>query len=106
MRHRSWKLGALLVSMALAVGCSGSEVDTSDTSEVSGAFPVTIEHVFGGTTVPTKPERIVALGVSDADVVLALGQVPLVPCAPIDHRLTRNLEPSRDLRMRHAIGGK
>jgi len=63
--------------MMLAAGCSGADAGSSDTSEATGAFPVTIEHVFGSTTVPEKPERIVALGVSDADVVLALGQVPV-----------------------------
>ncbi|AYJ50498.1 iron-siderophore ABC transporter substrate-binding protein [Rhodococcus sp. P1Y] len=77
VRIGSWKLGALLVSAALAVGCSSPEEATSSTTEGSGAFPVTIEHVFGSTIVPEKPERIVALGVSDADVVLALGQVPV-----------------------------
>lgn len=61
----------------LAAACSGSDASTSDPSEASGAFPVTVEHIFGGTTVPDKPERIVTLGVSDADVVLALGQVPV-----------------------------
>ncbi|MGB2948476.1 MAG: iron-siderophore ABC transporter substrate-binding protein, partial [Rhodococcus sp. (in: high G+C Gram-positive bacteria)] len=69
--------GVLLVGMMLAAGCSGADAGSSDTSEATGAFPVTIEHVFGSTTVPEKPERIVALGVSDADVVLALGQVPV-----------------------------
>ncbi|MGA9870789.1 MAG: iron-siderophore ABC transporter substrate-binding protein [Rhodococcus sp. (in: high G+C Gram-positive bacteria)] len=67
----------MLVSMVLAAGCSSPEADPSDTAGVSGAFPVTIEHVFGSTAVAEKPERIVALGVSDADVVFALGQVPV-----------------------------
>ncbi|WP_338890596.1 iron-siderophore ABC transporter substrate-binding protein [Rhodococcus sovatensis] len=77
MRIGSWKLSAVLVSVVLAAGCASPEGNTSGTTEASGAFPVTIEHVFGSTTVPEKPERIVALGVSDADVVLALGQVPV-----------------------------
>ncbi|WP_245819897.1 iron-siderophore ABC transporter substrate-binding protein [Rhodococcoides yunnanense] len=77
MRVRSWKLGALLLSVMLAAGCSGSDTDSSEESESSGAFPVTIEHAYGSTTVSAKPERIVTLGVTDADVVLALGQVPV-----------------------------
>lgn len=77
MRKSSKMFGVLLVGMMLTAGCSGADAGSSDTSEATGAFPVTIEHVFGSTTVPEKPERIVALGVSDADVVLALGQVPV-----------------------------
>ncbi|WP_082897819.1 ABC transporter substrate-binding protein [Rhodococcus sp. EPR-157] len=69
--------GALLVGMMLTAGCSGADAGSSDTPDATGTFPVTIEHVFGSTTVPEKPERIIALGVSDADVVLALGQVPV-----------------------------
>ncbi|GHC74793.1 iron ABC transporter substrate-binding protein [Nocardiopsis terrae] len=42
-----------------------------------GAFPVTIEHEFGSTTVEEEPERVVTLGVTDADAVLALGVVPV-----------------------------
>ncbi|HEY8577333.1 MAG TPA: iron-siderophore ABC transporter substrate-binding protein [Devosia sp.] len=40
-------------------------------------FPVTIEHAYGETTIPAKPERIVTWGWSNEDVVIALGQVPV-----------------------------
>ena len=40
-------------------------------------FPVTIEHVYGETTIPAKPERIATIGWMSQDVVLALGQVPV-----------------------------
>ncbi|MEM8706733.1 MAG: ABC transporter substrate-binding protein [Actinomycetota bacterium] len=41
------------------------------------AFPRTVEHAFGSTEVPARPERIVALaGVADMDALLALGVVP------------------------------
>jgi iron complex transport system substrate-binding protein len=39
-------------------------------------FPRTISHQFGGTTLRKRPERIVALGRGDADVLLALGITP------------------------------
>nr|WP_296769605.1 ABC transporter substrate-binding protein [Rhodococcus sp. (in: high G+C Gram-positive bacteria)] len=77
MRHRSWKFGTFLVCVMVAAGCAGSTEDAENTPETTGAFPVTIDHTFGSTTVPERPQRIVALGVSDADVVLALGQVPV-----------------------------
>jgi iron complex transport system substrate-binding protein len=42
-----------------------------------GAFPATVEHKFGTTTVPAKPERIVIVGLTEQDTVLALGYKPL-----------------------------
>lgn len=40
-------------------------------------FPVTISHVFGETTIPTEPKRIVTWGWASQDAVLALGEVPV-----------------------------
>ena len=40
-------------------------------------FPVTITHSFGQTTIPAEPMRIVTLGWSAQDTVLALGKVPV-----------------------------
>jgi iron complex transport system substrate-binding protein len=42
-----------------------------------GTFPVTLTHRHGETTIDQEPERVVAVGFNDADVVLALGVVPL-----------------------------
>lgn len=42
-----------------------------------GAFPVTLEHAYGETTIDTEPQRIVTLGWSGQDAVLALGKVPV-----------------------------
>ena len=42
-----------------------------------GAFPVTIEHKFGETTVNEEPERIVVAGLREQDSLLALGIVPV-----------------------------
>lgn len=41
------------------------------------AFPVTIEHKFGSTTIPAKPTRVVSLGFSGHDDIIALGVVPV-----------------------------
>lgn len=43
-----------------------------------GALPVTIEHVHGATTIEAPPRRIAAIGLGDADVLLALGVVPVL----------------------------
>ncbi|MCA9241305.1 MAG: ABC transporter substrate-binding protein, partial [Planctomycetales bacterium] len=45
---------------------------------VEGAtFPVTIEHKYGSTTITEKPARIVTVGLTDQDAVLALGVTPV-----------------------------
>jgi len=41
------------------------------------AFPVTLTHVYGETTIPEAPKRIVTIGWITQDAVLALGQVPV-----------------------------
>lgn len=40
-------------------------------------FPVTIEHKFGSTTLQEKPVRIVSLGYTEQDALLALGAEPV-----------------------------
>jgi iron complex transport system substrate-binding protein len=41
------------------------------------AFPVTIKHGLGETTIPAEPKRIVTLGWSSTDAAIALGTVPV-----------------------------
>jgi iron complex transport system substrate-binding protein len=43
----------------------------------AGTFPATVEHKYGTTTVPSKPERIVSVGFTEHDTVLALGEKPI-----------------------------
>ncbi|HJE11775.1 MAG TPA: iron-siderophore ABC transporter substrate-binding protein, partial [Corynebacterium glutamicum] len=73
---RSSVVGVAVV--ALLAGCSNNidDTDTDSTSTGDSVFPVSIEHEFGTTTIDDVPERIVTLGVTDADIVLALGTVP------------------------------
>lgn len=67
---------SLAVVMSMT-SCGGPGTAESETGSARGDYPITIDHVFGSTTIPEKPERVVALGVTDADVVLALGTVPV-----------------------------
>lgn len=41
------------------------------------AFPVAIEHKYGTTEIASRPERIVTVGLTDHDALLALGVVPV-----------------------------
>jgi iron complex transport system substrate-binding protein len=43
----------------------------------SDAFPVTIEHKYGSTTIEAKPERIVVVGLLEQDALLAMGVTPV-----------------------------
>lgn len=74
-------LAPILVVLATLVGC-GSTADRDSASDAAPAapaeaFPVSIKHTFGDTTVQAKPERVVVLGWSAQDVVYALGVTPV-----------------------------
>ena len=57
---------------------SGSSSTAGDGSTpASGTFPVTIDHKYGSTTIEARPTRVVTVGLTDQDAVLALGVVPL-----------------------------
>lgn len=45
--------------------------------EEAGAFPLTITHKFGETTIEAAPERVVSVGFNEHDFLLALGVVPV-----------------------------
>ena len=58
---------------------STGEAEESPTSAGSGneAYPVTIDHKYGSTTIEQTPERIVLVGLVEQDSLLALGIVPV-----------------------------
>jgi iron complex transport system substrate-binding protein len=71
---------ALLAATLVITSCgSGSEDDAPDASSSgsSDAFPVTIEHAFGETTIEEEPKNVVTWGFGSADAALALGVVPV-----------------------------
>jgi iron complex transport system substrate-binding protein len=71
----------LLAVLLLAACGSSSDDDTasagSGASGGSGAFPATVEHRYGTTTVERRPKRIVVVGLTEHDVVLQLGFKPI-----------------------------
>lgn len=46
-------------------------------SESGPAYPVTIAHKYGATTLTERPQRVVTVGLTDHDALLALGVVPV-----------------------------
>ncbi|MFC8077452.1 iron-siderophore ABC transporter substrate-binding protein [Streptomyces sp. NPDC057307] len=80
-RRLAATLSAAALGVGLLAGC-GSD-DSADTSSddapaaASGAFPVTVEHAFGSTKVTKAPKRVVTVGYTDDQAVLALGVKPV-----------------------------
>ena len=82
------RLGApLLVAVAaVAAGCGGDDDDAATTDDAgddraptttpAGRFPATVEHALGTTVVEDEPQRVVTVGVTEQDFVLALGVTP------------------------------
>jgi iron complex transport system substrate-binding protein len=71
---------AALAALTVLVGCGSTEAGEGDDGAAAsgdGAFPVSIEHTFGTTTIEQQPERVVVLGWSAQDVVYALGVTPV-----------------------------
>ncbi|MEJ5913290.1 iron-siderophore ABC transporter substrate-binding protein [Pseudokineococcus sp. 1T1Z-3] len=84
---------AALLAAALLLTACGSNGTTDPTSDGSagtgassgagtsaadaGAFPVTVDTAFGEVTIDEEPQRVVALGWSDAETALALGVEPV-----------------------------
>ncbi|MCI2958485.1 ABC transporter substrate-binding protein [Agromyces atrinae] len=69
-----------LVGAALA-GCSTADAAVADnpnyTTEATDSFPVTIEHKFGETTIPSEPQRVAVVGLTEQDILLELGVTPI-----------------------------
>ncbi len=79
LQHRGWRrAAAALVANVLAVSLLAACGPAPDgTSQATETGTVTIAHKFGETTVPANPSRVVTVGWTDQDFVLALGVVPV-----------------------------
>jgi iron complex transport system substrate-binding protein len=65
------------LALCLLAGCGGETTGQPSSSTTAGAFPVTLEHKFGKTTIKSEPKRIVVVGLREQDSLLALGVVPV-----------------------------
>ncbi|KOT96044.1 MULTISPECIES: iron-siderophore ABC transporter substrate-binding protein [Streptomyces] len=86
-RMKPWRrlaaaLSAAALGVGLLAGCGSDSDDAKDragdgTPAAAGAFPVTVEHAFGTTKVEKAPERVVTVGYTDDQTVLAFGIKPV-----------------------------
>lgn len=81
---RALALLLLVLTAGLAAGCGDSENDggsaataATGTTAAGAGFPATVRHKFGTTTVPAAPQRIVSVGLTEHDTLLALGHRPI-----------------------------
>ena len=80
LHHLALALGIGAIALS---GCSTGSTDSdtdnasSSTKAESGAFPVTIKHAFGETTIEEEPKRVATLGWSDHDHAVAMGVIPV-----------------------------
>ncbi|MCF1592164.1 iron-siderophore ABC transporter substrate-binding protein [Streptomyces muensis] len=86
-RRKPWRrlaamLSAATLGVGLLAGC-GSESDSADkasdntSTTAAGAFPVSVEHAFGTTKITEAPKRVVTVGYTDDQTVLAFGIKPV-----------------------------
>lgn len=68
-----------VVAAVVLTGCAGTADAGPDASggASSGAFPVTLSHLYGETTLEEAPERVATWGWGATDAVLALGVMPV-----------------------------
>ncbi|WP_219417492.1 iron-siderophore ABC transporter substrate-binding protein [Pseudonocardia nigra] len=70
---------ALLAAAVLLTACGGGAEPAEAPAPAAGdgPFPVSVEHQYGTTVVPEEPQRVISLGYTDQDAILALGVVPV-----------------------------
>ena len=81
---RRWSAALLAVLLSVVLAACGDPAAGDDKAPpkaenipADGVFPRTIEHKYGLTTIDKEPTKIVTLGLSDQDAVLALGGKPV-----------------------------
>ncbi|MFJ4965373.1 iron-siderophore ABC transporter substrate-binding protein [Streptomyces sp. NPDC088729] len=74
-------VSAATLGVGLLAGCGSDTADEKSdkapAAAADGAFPVTVEHAFGSTEVTKAPKRVVTVGYTDDQAVLAFGIKPV-----------------------------
>ena len=73
--RRLFLAGSLSAALLAAAACSSDE--SAPQPSPTPVFPVTVDHMYGSTTIPAEPKRIVVIGTTEQDALLALGVVPI-----------------------------
>lgn len=68
---------ALAAAFLAACGTEEGEQPGEDVASGGAGWPVTVRHVFGETTITEQPQRVVSVGFTDHDILLALGVAPV-----------------------------
>ncbi len=91
-KHLTTLLASAATAALLLTGCGGpgGGGPTATPSSESRDFPVTVDAAHGKLTLDKKPERIVALSDTSADVLLSLGVTPEAYFAARDDKMLRN----------------
>lgn len=67
MNYRNYLTSIIILLMSFTVTAQ----------ETSESFPVTIEHQYGSTTITEAPQRVVSIGYTEQDFLLAVGITPV-----------------------------
>ncbi|MGH8908254.1 MAG: ABC transporter substrate-binding protein [Egibacteraceae bacterium] len=65
------------IALAIAVMLVATAGASPAASAAEAAFPVTIEHKYGATEIREEPRRVVSVGLTEQDAILALGVKPV-----------------------------
>lgn len=67
---------AVMGALPLALASCAQEPKTALATASADAFPITVDHKFGSTTLDAPPQHVVVLGAAEADICTALGLGP------------------------------
>jgi iron complex transport system substrate-binding protein len=80
-RRMAAVLSAATLGVGLLAGCGSdsgnASSDDTTAAAATGVFPVTVEHAFGSTKVDKAPKRVVSVGYTDDQTILAFGIKPV-----------------------------
>ncbi|MGI5166565.1 iron-siderophore ABC transporter substrate-binding protein [Spirillospora sp. CA-253888] len=80
LRRLAAVLSAATLGAGLLAGCGSDSADEpkgNAPAAAAGAFPVTVEHAFGSTKITEAPKKVVSVGYTDDQAILALGTKPV-----------------------------
>jgi iron complex transport system substrate-binding protein len=82
LSRRAFGGAVTAAALALVAACGSSDSDGTTTPAASGSaaaatFPVSIKNKFGTAEIPKAPTRVVIVGLTEQDALLALGVVPV-----------------------------